>query len=125
MNIGFSNIYSFRPHVEHLYYLSLLARQAGHATFFLTCDSGVSNCYARELKGTSRLQECPKCVLGGVRSFPVSPVTSISSLPSGLSADQLKLIALSSSCTLTRTELDTDWQKADTVHIRDSLLEPI
>jgi len=41
MRIGFVNLFSFRPHVEQLYYLSVLLKSAGHEVFFLTCDAGV------------------------------------------------------------------------------------
>ena len=125
MKIGFSNIFSFRPHVEHLYYLSLLVKQAGHEVFFLACDGRVSNCYPRALKGTSKLTECPKCILGGVRSYPVGPVTSISACTSGLDVATLDALALSSSCTLTRTESDADWYAPDVIEVRKSLYDPI
>lgn len=125
MKVGFSNIFSFRPHVEHLYYLSLLVKQAGHEVFFLACDGSVSNCYPRALKGTSKLTECPKCVLGGVRSYPVGPVTSISASTSGLVVATLDALALSSSCTLARTESDADWYVPDVIEVRKSLYDPI
>lgn len=126
MRIGFSNMFSFRPHVEHLYYLSVLMKQEGHEVFFLACDSNVSNCYPRALKGTSKLIECPKCVLGGVRSYPVGPVTSISaSRQSGLDIATLDALSLSSSCTLTRTESDVDWHEPEVISLRKSLYDPI
>ena len=125
MRIGFSNIFSFRPHVEHLYYLSMLIRQAGHEVFFLACDGGVSNCYPRALKGTSKLTECPRCILGGVRSYPVGPVTSISASTTELDTATLDRLALSSSCTLNRTESDSDWFKPEVIAVRKSLYEPI
>ena len=125
MRIGFSNIYSFRPHVEHLYFLSLLMRQAGHEVFFLVCDGSVSNCYPRALKGTSKLTECPKCILGGMRSYPVGRVTSISESASNLHVDVLDHLALSSSCTLNRTESDSDWFVPEVVAVRKSLYRPI
>jgi len=127
MKIGFANIYSFRPHVEHLYYLSNLLENDGHNTFFLTCDSSVPNCYTRLIKGTGKLQECSKCILGGVRSYSVKNITSISSKinSSELSDDVLDDIALSSSCTLNRTESELEWNEPDVVSIRSSLHEPV
>lgn len=125
MNIGFVNIFSFRPHVEHLYYLSELARRAGHNVFFLTCDSAVSNCYARLLKGTGKLRECSKCIIGGVRSFPTSNVTSIRNQRSSLRHDELEALALSSSCTLARTESELEWNDPEVAQIRQSLYAPI
>lgn len=125
MKIGFANLFSFRPHVEHLYYLSILMKRAGHETFFLACDGGVSNCYPRALKGASKLAECPKCILGGVRSYPVGPVTSLSASATKLDVVTLNRLALSSSCTLNRTESDSDWFEPEVVAVRESLYEPI
>lgn len=128
MRVGFANLFSFRPHVEHLYYLSTLVRQAGHEVFSFTCDSGVSNCYPRALKGTSKLVECPRCVLGGVRSYRMGPVTSISAGSAGavgLDATVLDGLALSSSCTLNRTEADLEWDDPEVISVRGSLHNPI
>lgn len=77
MNIGFVNVFAFRPHVEHLIYLSELLKAKGHNVYFLTCDSSVSNCYAREIKGSGRISECSKCILGGVRSYTNENITSV------------------------------------------------
>ena len=125
MKIGLANLFSFRPHVEHLYYLSVLLKKAGHETFFLSCDGSVSNCYPRALKATSKFTECPKCILGGVRSYPVGPVTSISASTTDLDAATLDRLALSSSCTLNRTESDSDWFEPEVIVVRKSLYEPI
>lgn len=125
MRIGFANLFSFRPHIEHLYYLANLLRGASHEVFFLTCDAGVSNCYPRALKGTSKLNECLKCVAGGVRSYPVGSITSISSGSSKLDFKVLDALALSSSCTLNRTESDRDWDLPEVIAVRESLHEPV
>lgn len=125
MKIGFSNLFSFRPHVEHLYYLSTLARNAGHESFFFTCDGGVSNCYPRALKGTSKLIECPKCIAGGIRSYPVGPIISTSAGSAELDTSTLDSLALSSSCTLTRTETDLEWYEPEVIATRQSLYGPM
>lgn len=125
MRIGFANIYSWRPHVEHLYYLARLVEQAGHQTAFLTCDSSVSDCYTRLLKGKSRLKECPACMLGGVRSYPVSNITSISRGKGRLDVDTLDKVALSSSCTLTRTESELEWHEPQVEALRRRLHAPV
>lgn len=125
MNIGFANIYSFRPHVEHLYYLSHVARTGGHTTRFLTCDASVDWCYARALKGSPGWRECPKCIVGGVRSYPVGPVASISgfSVPSELRVPQH--LSLSSACTLHRTETDAQQLSDPVLEARERLSEPV
>lgn len=123
MKVGFCNIYSFRPHVQHLFYLSELLKNAGHEVFFLTCDASVDNCYVRSLKQTSKVKECSKCILGGVRSFPVSNITSLSKKvnETALSDDELYEITLSSSCTLNRTESEEELNDEDVVNIGSSL----
>ena len=109
MRLGLVSFYSFRPHVEHLYYISSLLKEAGHELFFLTCDSALKNCYARTLKGTSKLTECLTCVAGGVRSFPVSNISSIKQKNRiSLSDDECNMIVSSSISTLLRTETHED-----------------
>lgn len=126
MRIGFANIFSFRPHVEQLHYLAKLLEQAGHETFFLTCDSAVSNCYPRAIKGTSKFKECVKCIVGGVRSYTGGSITAIQQASSTEFPESiLDELALSSSCTLTRTESEAEWMEPEVVRVRQSLYEPI
>jgi len=77
MRIGFATVYSWRPHVEHLYFLATLARKAGHECFFLACDADLPDCYTRELRGRSAWRECLQCRAGGIRSFSGKNVSSI------------------------------------------------
>lgn len=125
MKIGFANLFSFRPHVEHLYYLANLLKFAGHEVFFLTCDGSVSNCYPRALKGTSKLIECTKCMLGGIRSYPVGSVTSISPGVADLDIAILDSLALSSACTINRTESDLEWYAPEVITLKKSFYDPI
>jgi hypothetical protein len=81
MRIGFCSIYSWRPHVEHLHYLAVLARCDGHEASFLTCDSDLPSCYGRELRpGRSAWRHCLQCRIGGLRSFEAAGVRSIGTL---------------------------------------------
>ena len=128
LKIGLVNIYSFRPHVEHLYYLATLLQSAGHDVEFLTCDSSVSDCYPRLLRKSSRIVECSKCVIGGIRSYTSKNVSSISKMKKrgfNLSSDDLGLLTLSSSCTLNRTESDNEWNSEEVKDIRNKLSEPV
>lgn len=125
MKIGFANLYSFRPHVEHLYYLSMLMRQAGHEVFFLSCDGSVTDCYPRALKGTNKLTECSKCITGGVRSYPVTQITSIDGSLRSLEASTLDVLTLSSSCTLNRTESELEWSDPAVIEVRHKLHNPV
>ena len=114
MRFGLVSLYSFRPHVEHLYYVSTLLKDAGHELFFLTCDGALENCYARSIKGTSKIAECPACIAGGVRSYPVAKITSIKNRKKVvLNDDEKKLLSFSSACTLLRTEALEDIQSPE------------
>lgn len=125
MNIGYANLYSFRPHVEHLFYMEHLLTKSGHKSFFLTCDAALSNCYPRVLKSSSRLRECPKCIIGGVRSFPSKHITPLKQSGKKLPVEILDRIALSSSCTLHRTESEEEWHTPPVHATRKSLYKPV
>jgi len=68
MNIGFLNIYAYRPHGHHAAFLASLLASRGHKTFSLDCMSVPDTCYVREYKGTGKF-ECAKCSLGGLHTF--------------------------------------------------------
>lgn len=81
MRIGFTSIYAWRPHVEHLAYLAGLAEAGGHAVSFLTCDSDLEHCYTKALRPeVSDFVHCTRCRVGGVRSYAGRGVHSIGSL---------------------------------------------
>ena len=110
MKIGFVNIFSYRPHVEHLFYLASTLEEAGHEVYFLTCDSSVSNCYTKLLKGGAKVSECSKCIVGGVRSFAKKNVSSISKYPlqRNVQTELIEKAIFSSSSTLIRIETNAD-----------------
>ncbi|MCX8003942.1 MAG: hypothetical protein N2688_03135 [Burkholderiaceae bacterium] len=120
MRLGFVSIYSFRPHVEHNAYLAWLARQAGHEVRYLTCDAQLPHCYARALKGTSRLVECPKCIAGGVRSFATRGVSALPRAGAPLAAERARAFAFSSTCTVLRTEPREQWQSMEFRSLQDA-----
>ncbi|PPI81950.1 capsule biosynthesis protein [Marinobacter flavimaris] len=125
MKIGLTNLFSFRPHVEHLEFLAQVLENEGHEVVFLTCDSAVETCYIRELRGRSRIRECAQCIVGGVRSYRSKGVTSIGKERSDLGQAELEMLALSSSATLTRTESELEWEEPDVREVRDRLADPI
>ncbi len=125
MKIGFVNIYSFRPHVEHLAYLANLCSSSGHEVFYLTCDAAVSDCYVRSIRTTKKIVECPKCILGGVRSFSNKGITSIKSQKSDISVQSLDRLVFSSACTLARTESNEEASNDPLVkEVRRKLYDP-
>lgn len=112
LRIGFASIYAWRPHVEHLHYLSMLARQDGHACFFLTCDADLPHCYTRELRDRRPdWQECLACRAGGLRSYASTGMSSIGALqqPGVDLPAAAKQWPLSSASTLGRFESDEDF----------------
>jgi hypothetical protein len=112
MRIGFSSIYSWRPHAEQLHYLAALARKGGHDVFFLTCDADLPTCYAREQRPRlSGFAHCAICRAGGIRSYDNSGISSIRELTDGTPAVcvDARPWALSSASTLGRFESNEDF----------------
>src|SRR5690349_20946252 len=110
MRIGFAAIYSWRPHVEHLQFLTALARKAGHETFFLSCDGDLSSCYTRELRGRAAWVECLQCRAGGINSYDYPNAQSIGELAGDAQAEaQARTWVTSSASTLGRFETDEDF----------------
>lgn len=127
MRIGFSSIYSWRPHVEHMHFLAALVRQGGHEARFLTCDGDLPTCYGRELRPERQAwAHCARCRIGGVRSFESRNVSSIGALTSNLSTAKADAgsWALSSASTLGRFESDADFDSDEFRHFA-ARLEPV
>lgn len=103
MNVGFINIYPYRPHAHHAKFLELQAKALGWKTFALNCDASASSCYIREYKGTGR-SECLKCMAGGLRSFSFDHTDSSRKYWSAETAADQESFVLSSAYTLTRIE---------------------
>ncbi|WP_309898151.1 hypothetical protein [Variovorax soli] len=109
LRIGFATIYSWRPHVEHAYFLARLAEKAGNETFFLTCDSDLPTCYTREMRDRPAWQECLQCRAGGIRSYTRTNITSIGESASRDAAVAQAEWAHSSASTLGRFESNADY----------------
>lgn len=123
MRIGFSSLYSWRPHVEHTWYLATLAQQAGHEVFFLTCDADLPTCYTRELRDQGALAECAKCRLGGIRSYTGRNVGSLGHYLEGQACSTVlpDEWAASSASTLGRFESRADYAGADFLALREKM----
>jgi hypothetical protein len=124
MRIGFASIYSWRPHVEHLYYLADLVERAGHETEFLTCDGDLPSCYTRELRDIRPdWQECLMCRAGGVRSYARSNVSSIGAFsPSDIEPPtDAATWAFSSASTLGRFESNEDYSSPAFINLAERL----
>lgn len=112
MNIGVVTYFAFRPHTEHMFALSKIIEEAGHNVYSLSCDGALTTCYKRELTKTSKLKECTKCTLGGLRSYPVANIKSARyyQRPDDLVTDESEIPQWghSSACTVFRAETETE-----------------
>jgi len=126
MRIGFSTIYSWRPHVEHCFFLATLACKAGHETYFFQCNGDLQCCYNRELKGGSKWLQCQTCKLGNLGTFTKANITRISDYPPETAhhKDFNRNWVSSSASTLGRFESDDDYQSLDFSNISERLLDP-
>lgn len=126
MRIGVACMFAFRPHVEHLAYLAELLQRGGHTVFGFTCDAAVEHCYSRDLRGRSRLRQCPECILGGVRSYPIPDVWSIDrKLYEPLERERLNRLTLSSVTTVQRTEAGLDLTTPEFIAAQRALDRPV
>ena len=105
MVIGFANLFSWRPHMEHMVFLARSCIEAGIPVRFLNCDSGLPSCYAREIRQEGRIKACAKCMLGSIRGYEANSITAINNqMAGGLSASECDDLSFSSAATLTRIE---------------------
>lgn len=121
MRIGFATIYSWRPHVEHAYFLADLLRRAGHEAFFLTCDADLTHCYTRELRDSPDWLECLKCRAGGIRSYAAQRVSTLGDCAKRDDGRAPLQWAHSSASTLGRFESDEDYEGAEFAAIANRL----
>ena len=127
VRIGFSVIYSWRPHVEQMIFLANLVEKAGHSAFFLTCDADLPTCYTREFRSRSATQECFLCRVSGVRSFRTRNVSSIGQYK-GASADRSSAArewADSSASTIGRFESDEDYSSTKFKELGDRIFPAV
>jgi hypothetical protein len=125
VKIGIASLFAFRPHVEHLAYLSGLLERDGHSVHGFTCDAAVEHCYSRDLRGQSRLKGCPACMVGGIRSYPIGNVWSVRrGLRKPLSNSDLHRITVSSVATAQRTETQEELHSAEFTSAQEALRAP-
>lgn len=127
MRIGFASMFSWRPHAEHTYWLSLLAREAGHEASYLTCDGDLSACYPKVMRPQRRdWVHCARCRVGGLRSFASRGVVSIGELdavPVAASPETVEW-SRSSASTIGRFETDEDYASEEFALLARQLDEP-
>ena len=123
MNIGFVNIYPWRPHGFHGAFLVQLCKKAGHSVFILECPGRLHSCYSKLIQG-GNVSRCVKCKLGSLSTYGIGKVSNISSkywndkIPEELITEGL----LSSSVTLYREEEESIYLTSDRlIEARDKL----
>ncbi|MBT4791524.1 MAG: hypothetical protein HON90_08130 [Halobacteriovoraceae bacterium] len=122
MRIGFSTIFSYRPHVQQVYYLSKQLKNAGHDVFYLNCNSSLPTCYTLELRPNNRLKECLKCQVGSLKSYTKENLTFINKdCQEQLSPDLLDKLTQSSSYTLSRIEDPKDISSKQVIELQKKL----
>src|ERR1700743_3596484 len=125
MRIGLSSIYAWRPHVEHLAYLSGLLTRSGNDTSFVVCDAQLASCYTREMKGTTKIRECAPCIAGGLRSFESGLIDNLKRGGPLLSEERARAMALSSAKTLFRTEAAEDVELSEFKELHERLIPTV
>lgn len=116
-------MYSWRPHVEHSFFLSKLVQKSGHNVKFLTCDSDLNYCYTKALReNRSETSHCLRCRIGGIRSYTSEGVDSIGNLSShGEEEGDFSEWAYSSASTLGRFESNEDYLSLEFLQIQEKL----
>jgi hypothetical protein len=126
VRIGITSLFSFRPHVEHMAYLSAVLEGSGHEIHGFSCDAGVEHCHSRELRGHSSRLQCAACVAGGIRTFEVPRVWSVHRrFRSSLDESRLARITLSSVATRLRTEPGSDLETPEFRTIQAKLYDSV
>jgi hypothetical protein len=114
LRVGVTVLYSWRPHVEQAEFLCRVLENAGHEVHVLVCDSNLSNCYTRELRGRSRARECLACVMGGMRSYRSARLADLGSIRRASPSDsELWELTRSSASTLKRFEAPAEYASAE------------
>jgi hypothetical protein len=107
-------------------YLARVLTRGGHVISGFTCDAAVEHCYSRDLRARSRLRQCPECVIGGIRSFPIPDVWSIDPrLHEPLEAEWFRQLTLSSVTTVQRTETASDLATDEFMAAHRTLERPV
>lgn len=122
--IGFINVYPYRPHAHHSYFIkNKLSELYGEIkSHTLNCSGNTTTCYVKELKGTSD-NECRKCKVGGLQSFNFDVNESIDKYGKNSDAKiNYRELVKSSSYTLSRIESLSDINSKDVIYYQDLLI---
>lgn len=106
MNIGITTIFAHRGTTAHAYYIAKSLEKQEHNVSCMVCDAALPSCYTLLSKNKSKLKECPVCMMGGMRSFPINDYYAINKnqYDNSLSDHALDEMTISSIMTLERAE---------------------
>lgn len=110
MNIGFVNIYPWRPHGFHSAFLEYQCNLLGHSTFFLECGFALDECVCSNLdSGTAT--SWLKCQIGRISKYNNNKVFTINTrIPQDqLSKDIIIESLLSSALAVHREEINLSY----------------
>ena len=110
MNIGFVNIYPWRPHGLHAAFLEKICQQLGYSTYFLECGGSSDQCYTKLIQSDG-FSRCVLCRMGSASKYGSAEVHMIKShIPAHiLSDDDINVGLISSAVTLHREEIETNY----------------
>ncbi len=131
MKVALISPYSWRPHIEHLIYLSRLLKSGGHQCIFLKCGGGTKQCYNKlNHEKIPGFLECAACNVGSFNAF--SGAESIETLKNfqhefeeSVDINALEKWASSSAATLTGVECKRDLESNHFLKIKDLLTTPV
>ena len=111
MNIGFVNIYPWRPHGFHSAYLEYQCNLLGHSTYFLECGASLNNCVCSKLNHRFGISEWAKCQAGKASKYNNNEVFNISSKITNniLSQNDIIKSLISSAIKYHREEVNFDY----------------
>ena len=111
MNIGFINIYPWRPHGFHTGFLEHQCNLLGYSSYFLECGISFDTCVCSKLGYSAKIIPWAKCQVGKVSKYNKSKVSTISSkIPKDrLSKDETIKSLLSSVLAYYREEIDLEY----------------
>jgi hypothetical protein len=111
MNIGFVNIYPWRPHGFHAAYLEYQCNLLGHSTYFLECGNFFNECVCSQLNDRLGFVKWAKCRTGRASTYNNNEVFTINSkLPiNTLNHKDIVKSLISSAIKHHREEVDLDY----------------
>jgi hypothetical protein len=111
MNIGFVNIYPWRPHGFHAAYLQYQCNLLGYSTYFLECGGSFNECVCSKLNHRLGIIQCIQCQIGRASKYNNSEVFKINSkIPKDrLSQNDIIQSLLSTAIKHHREEVDFDY----------------